>query len=277
MNYLEIKFNIQAFDLYKDVLIYELGEIGFESFTEENNQINAYINENDFDENQLKQIYLFDMDDVSIQYQITKIPQQNWNAEWEKNFPKVQVNAFCEIIAPFHQADSSIKHSIIIEPKMSFGTGHHDTTYMIISLMESLDFKDKSVLDMGCGTGVLAILAQKLHAKHIVAIDIDEWAFENTLENIDRNDAESIIVYQGGAEQIADQKFDFILANINRNILLNDMEVYEAALNNNGEILLSGFFVTDFEILNQKLESLNLKKINQIERNNWCALHYAKI
>ncbi len=276
MNYLEIQFELSPMEIYKDILIYELGEIGFESFMEEENLIKAYINETDFDELQLKNIYLFSLEDATISYQITKIPPQNWNAEWEKNFPKVQVNAFCEIIAPFHEVDSSIKHSILIEPKMSFGTGHHDTTYMIISLMEVMVFKNKAILDMGCGTGVLAILAHALQANPIVAIDIDEWAYENTLENMDRNNAESIVVSKGGAEQIGNQKFDIILANINRNILLNDMESYVNALNPKGEILLSGFFVTDFEQLNQKLESLNMKKLNKIERNNWCALHYIK-
>lgn len=277
MNYLEFKFTIEPSVPFQEILIYELGEIGFESFTEDESGLNAYIPETDFSKAALEELYLFKMEDeLSLSYKMNSIPQQNWNAEWEKNFAKVTVDDYCEIIAPFHEASTNTKFQILIEPKMSFGTGHHDTTYMMMQLMRTLEIKDKRVMDMGCGTGVLAILAFLKEAKHVVAVDIDEWAYENTVENCERNKANTIEVHQGGAEKVNGNVFDIFIANINRNILLRDLEIYANSMDDGADLLLSGFFVTDFDQMHEKLSSLGLTMKNKIERNNWCALHYKK-
>jgi ribosomal protein L11 methyltransferase len=276
MNYLEFKFKVSPLVPYQEILMYELGEMGFESFTEESDGLNAYITEDAFSEESLKELYLFADENVQITFEKQLIPQQNWNAEWERNFPKVTVDDYCEIIAPFHDKSTDCEFSILIEPKMSFGTGHHDTTFMMIQLMRQLELKDKKVMDMGCGTGVLAILAKFEEASIVTAVDIDDWAYENTLENVERNKTTEIEVLQGGAEQAKGKMFDVFIANINRNILLRDLPTYSESMNKGADLLLSGFFVTDFEHLDQKLKELGLSQINKIERNNWCALHYKK-
>tara|TARA_R110002049_G_scaffold278391_6_gene457188 strand:+ start:13173 stop:14003 length:831 start_codon:yes stop_codon:yes gene_type:complete len=276
MNYLEFKFKIEPVNPFQDILIYELGNIGFESFTQDEEEVIGYIAEAEFNKAQLDDLYLFTQDEVTLTYQTNSIPQQNWNAEWERNFPKVTVDDYCEIIAPFHEPSKEVKFQIHIEPKMSFGTGHHDTTFMMIQLMRTLNLKDKRVMDMGCGTGVLAILAYLEGARKIVAVDIDEWAYENTIENCERNNAQSIEIHKGGVDKIGGNVFDTFIANINRNILLRDLESYVKSMVEGADLLLSGFFVTDFDQMDTKLTSLGLKKVNKIERNNWCAMHYKK-
>jgi len=276
MNYIEFKFKVNPLVPYQEILMYELGELGFESFTEEADGLNAYISENEFSEERFNELYLFADESVQISFEKLLIPQQNWNAEWEKSFPKVSVDDYCEIIAPFHEKSTDCEFSILIEPKMSFGTGHHDTTFMMIQLMRQLELKDKKVMDMGCGTGVLAILAKLEGASTVTAVDIDDWAYENTLENIERNNTSEIEVLQGGAEQAKGKEYEVFIANINRNILLRDLPVYSESMSSGAELLLSGFFVTDFEHLDLKLKELGFSQLNKIERNNWCALHYKK-
>ncbi|MBR9831166.1 50S ribosomal protein L11 methyltransferase [bacterium] len=276
MNYLEFKFKVSPLVPYQEILMYELGEMGFESFTEESDGLNAYIAEDEFSEDQLSELYLFTDDSVQISFEKQLIPQQNWNAEWERSFPKVTVDDYCEIIAPFHEKSTDCEFSILIEPKMSFGTGHHDTTFMMMQLMRQLDLSDKLVMDMGCGTGVLAILAKLEGASGVTAVDIDDWAFENTLENIERNNVSEIEVLKGGAEKAKGKSYDVFIANINRNILMRDLPAYAETMKTGADLLLSGFFITDFEQLDQKLKELGFSKVNKVQRNNWCALHYKK-
>jgi ribosomal protein L11 methyltransferase len=276
MNYLEFKFKIEPVNPFQDILIYELGNIGFESFTQDEQEVMAYIAECEFNKESLDELYLFTQEGVSLSYQTTSIPQQNWNAEWERNFPKVTVDDYCEIIAPFHEPSDAVKFQIHIEPKMSFGTGHHDTTFMMMQLMRTLDIKGKRVMDMGCGTGVLAILAFLEEAKQIVAVDIDDWAYENTIENCERNNSPSIEIHKGGADKIGASIFDIFIANINRNILLRDLDTYVKSMAVGADLLLSGFFVTDFDQMHQKLMALGLTQVKKVDRNNWCALHYKK-
>ncbi len=276
MNYLEFSFKIAPVNPFQEILIHELGEIGFESFTVEEDTVNAYITEADFNQQLLDELYLFSQDDVTLTYEQKVIPQQNWNAEWEKNFPKVVVDDYCEVIAPFHEPSTDVKYHIHIEPKMSFGTGHHDTTFMMMQLMRTIDLSGKRVMDMGCGTGVLAILAHLEGAAAIAAVDIDEWAYENTIENCQRNSAESIEVKKGGAEQVNGNIFDIFIANINRNILLRDLPTYVNSMAEGADLLLSGFFTTDVDHLHEKLAELGLAKVTDRTRDNWCALHYKK-
>jgi ribosomal protein L11 methyltransferase len=276
MNYLEFSFKITPLQPFQEILIHELGEIGFESFTVEEEIVNAYIAQADFKQEALDELYLFSQEGVTLSYEQKLIPQQNWNAEWEKNFPKVVIDDYCEVIAPFHEPSAGVKHHIHIEPKMSFGTGHHDTTFMMMQLMRTLNISGKRVMDMGCGTGVLAILAYLEGAAKVSAVDIDEWAYENTIENCQRNSSESIEVIKGGAEQVNGHIFDVFIANINRNILLRDLPTYVNAMTEGADLLLSGFFTTDVEQLDKKLIELGLTKVTDKTRDNWCALHYKK-
>jgi len=210
--------------------------------------------------------------DLKISREIKTIEATNWNAEWEKSFDPISVDGACLIRAPFHEIQGDYKFVITIEPKMSFGTGHHATTHLIISEMLQMEWEGLDVLDMGSGTAVLAILAEKMGARDIDAIDIDEWAFENAEENAKRNDCSKIRCLLGGAELLGDKKYDIILANINRNILLRDMHLYRAVLKDGGKILFSGFYEQDVIELEKVATPLGLKIQNKRMRNEWCML-----
>jgi ribosomal protein L11 methyltransferase len=277
MNYFEIDFTLNPLLPAREVLVAELAELGFESFLETDEGVKAYIQEADFTEDILQNLMTTDIPEQSISFEKKLIMDQNWNAEWEKNFEPIIVDDACLIRAPFHHDLPRFKYEILIEPKMSFGTGHHATTHLIISEMITMDFTDKSVLDMGCGTGVLAILAEMLKAKKIDAIDIDEWAFENTVENIERNHCRRINVLQGGAETIPqDAHYDIILANINRNILTRDMHSYANVLKPKGEILFSGFYLMDQPEIARAANALGLRQTEQKTRGEWCMLKFIK-
>ena len=203
------------------------------------------------------------------------IVDQNWNAQWESSFEPIIVDELCLIRAPFHAAEKAYPYTITIEPKMSFGTGHHATTHLIVSAMLPMDCTGKTVLDMGCGTGVLAILAEMRGSKAIDAIDIDEWAYENTLENVERNGCNSIRTIQGGAEAIpAVARYDLILANINRNILTRDMHNYVRHMNPGASILFSGFYESDQPEIKHTAEALGLKHMSSTIRNEWTMMHF---
>ncbi|MFZ2430709.1 MAG: 50S ribosomal protein L11 methyltransferase, partial [Lutibacter sp.] len=208
-------------------------------------------------------------------YEMQEIEQTNWNIEWEKNFNPIQVDGLVSIRAPFHE-NPNLKYDIVIEPKMSFGTGHHETTHMMIQHLLDLGVAGKKVLDMGCGTGILAIFAEMKGAKPIDAIDIDNWCYQNSLENVERNNCKHISVYEGDASLLKNKKYDVIIANINRNILLNDMNTYASCLDENGVILLSGFYKEDIPVIDAEVSKYGLKLDKQIERNNWVALKYVK-
>ena len=248
-----------------------LGNIGFDSFMDADEGFTAYCTEPSFDKEGLDSILTMEQ---FADVQVVKkelIPDQDWNATWESSYEPVVIDNTCRIRAPFHEADSSYKYDLCIEPKMSFGTAHHETTAQIIKLMLTEDFRGKDVLDMGSGTGVLAILARKLGSAKTVAIDNDEWAYRNALDNVKLNDENEIIVELGDANSLNNRQFDIIIANINRNILLRDMHEYVKCLKRGGKIFFSGFYEADLQLIRNEAERLGLSYLNHIKKNEWTA------
>lgn len=274
-NYIEYDFKVSPLEPATEILIAELGELGFDSFVENEEGILAYIPQEFWNENILNDVYILNSDEFSITYSSKVIAQVNWNEEWEKNFEPIEVDGKVSIRAPFHE-NPNLEFDIVIEPKMSFGTGHHETTHMMIQQLLEVDLVDKKTLDMGSGTGILAIFAEMCGAKPIDAVDIDEWCFENSIENLERNNCEHISVYQSDVMLLKDKNYDVIIANINRNVLLADMQQYTQCLNDNGILLLSGFYTEDFEVLNEEVIKYGLQLEAQKERNNWASLRYVK-
>lgn len=277
MNYVEVSFTLQPLLPAREVLVVELAERGFESFVETDEGLKAYIQESSFTPDVLQELMAQAIPEQRIEVSTAIIEDQNWNAQWESSFDPIIVDEQCLIRAPFHPEEKSFPYTITIEPKMSFGTGHHATTHLIVSAMLPMDCTGKSVLDMGCGTGVLAILAELRGSKNIDAIDIDEWAYENTLENIERNACRYIRTLQGGAEAIpSDARYDLILANINRNILTRDMHNYAKSMSAGAHILFSGFYESDQQEIRQCAEGLGLKFISANSRNEWTMMHFQR-
>ncbi|QXP65571.1 50S ribosomal protein L11 methyltransferase [Polaribacter sp. AHE13PA] len=274
--YIEYNFTVTPKEPATEILIAELGEVGFESFVENENGVIAYIQKDDWSATVLEDIFVLNSEEFSIEYDQKEIEQTNWNAEWEKNFSPIQVEDVVSIRAPFHE-NPHLKYDIVIEPKMSFGTGHHETTHMMVQHLLQLDLEGKKTLDMGCGTGILAIFAEMKGANPIDAIDIDNWCYENSVENVERNNCKNISVFEGEAALLVDKKYDVIIANINRNILLMDMQAYTNCLNDNGVLLLSGFYQDDIPVIDAEVSKYNLKLETVIERNNWVALKYNKL
>lgn len=273
--YIGYHFSIEPKEPGTEILLAELGELDFESFIETENGLSAYIQKDLWNENILENIYILQNPEFKISHTIENIEQVNWNEEWEKNFSPIDVDGKCYVRAPFHEK-SNAEFEIVIEPKMSFGTGHHETTHMIIQHLLETDVKGKKTLDMGCGTAILAILAEMKGAKPIDAIDIDNWCYLNSIENAERNNCKEITVYEGDAELLKGKKYDVIIANINRNILLNDMQSYVDSLNDNGIIFFSGFYTEDFDAINESCTSKGLTFEKEIVRNNWMSLKYTK-
>ncbi|SHG59889.1 ribosomal protein L11 methyltransferase [Salegentibacter echinorum] len=273
-NYLEFRFRIEPLQPASEILVAELGYLGFESFVEEDDGLIAYIPAEEFEDDLLAGVHILQSEEFKITYAKADIEKVNWNEEWEKNFTPILVDEVCSVRAPFHE-EPNTEFDIVIEPKMSFGTGHHATTHMMIQHILKNDWEDKSVLDMGCGTGVLAILANLKGAKTVDAIDIDNWCYQNTMENIARNECDTINVEEGGAELLQDRKYDMILANINRNILLRDIPTYVKCLNANGNLFLSGFYEEDIPVIKKACETLDLEYIEHFERENWVAVKFS--
>lgn len=273
LTYLEFDFRVHPVRPFTDILIAELGEIGFESFVEQDSGVLAYIRKQDWRE-EMMEAPLEELGTAcEIQWTRKEIRQQNWNLEWERNFPPIRVGDQCMVRAPFHEV-SGLAYDIVIEPKMSFGTGHHETTHMMLQHILDTDLKGKSVLDMGCGTGVLAILAHKKGASRVDAIDVDPWCHTNSLENVQRNDCPGIQVEQGDSALLEGRTYDAILANINRNILLGDIPVYTRCLEPGGSLFLSGFYREDLEAISEKCGQYGLQIEKKLERNNWIAVKY---
>lgn len=271
--YIEYQFKIEPIQPASDILIAELGEVLFESFVETEEGVLAYIKKEDWSENILDMIEILSNSNFKIEHTFKEIEQENWNATWEQNFSPIQVGDKCAVRAPFHEK-TDVEFDIIIEPKMSFGTGHHETTHMMLEHILNTDFKGLSVLDMGSGTGVLAILAAMKGAGSIDAIDIDNWCYLNALENVERNNCSHINVYEGEASLLEGKKYDVIIANINRNILLNDIPTYAKCLNANGTLFLSGFYSEDINIISEKCKESSLQYDSNLEKNNWVAVKY---
>lgn len=274
MNYIEVSVTVEPKAEGSDVLIALLSDLGFESFVESDNGFLAYIQEEEYSEEEVE-LTLGDYEDIfKIEFSTKVIPQQNWNKEWESNFQPIEVDGKCYIRAPFHEKKADFLLDVIIEPKMSFGTGHHDTTQLMIKYLMLLNVKNESLLDMGCGTGVLAIVASMLGANPIEAVDVDGWSYENTVENLAKNNINNVLVHKGDAQILEEKIFHTILANINKNVLLADIPLFQKALKKGGNLVLSGFFETDIDELKAKAENLGLKYEGSKISNQWAALHF---
>lgn len=283
MKYTEVTLKIEPVEPFRDLLIDTLGNEGpYDSFVETPDGMKAYIPTDQFDPEWLKGQLAQYADSARISFTHEEMPDKNWNEEWEKLHKPVLVECAdghkIWVRAPFHEHRDDVDYEIEIEPKMSFGTAHHQTTYMMLSFVAELTMDNKRVLDMGCGTAVLAILSKMRGASQVEAIDIDEWAYNNAIENAQRNHVE-LTVHIGDARLLDDKKehFDIILANINRNILLNDMEHYVAALQKGGDLVISGFYESDVAALQQHAESLGMRLEQQKSRQGWCALRFRKM
>jgi len=271
--YLGYHFTVEPKELGSEILIAELGELPFESFIDSDLGIVAYIQKDLWSENILNDLFILKSPEFTITYKIEEIDQVNWNEEWEKNFEPIDVDGKCHVRAPFHPKTDA-EFDIVIEPKMSFGTGHHETTHMMIQHLLEMDVTGLKTLDMGCGTAILAILAEMKGAQPIDAIDIDNWCYLNSIENAERNNCTQISVYEGDAALLKDQKYDLIIANINRNILLNDMQTYVNCLKPKGTLLLSGFYNEDIPYIDASCTEKGLTYVKKFERNNWVSLKY---
>lgn len=280
MKYLEFIFKTEPSNqVINDILCAMLGDAGFESFVEqEDGSVAAYIQITDFDEKKLREAVAdFPLADTRITYTWKEAEDRDWNEEWEKNYfqPIVIGQNRCVVHSTFHHDIPHADYDIVINPQMAFGTGHHQTTGLMMSELLDMNLSRKRVLDMGCGTSILAILARMRGAKECVAIDIDEWCVRNSLENISLNHVDHIKVFQGDASSLTrEEPFDIILANINRNILLRDMPAYKACLMPEGELLISGFYNTDIPLLQQKAYQLRLELSDTHENENWAMVRF---
>ena len=271
--YIGYHFSVEPKEPGSEILIAQLGETPFESFIETENGFSSYVQKQFWNENILEDIQILESPEFDIQYTFEEIEQVNWNEEWEKNFEPIDVDNTCRVRAPFHEKTEA-KYDIVIEPKMSFGTGHHETTFMMIQHLLETDVENRKTLDMGCGTAILAILAEMKGAKPIDAIDIDNWCYLNSIENAERNNCSNITVYEGDAALLKGKTYDLIIANINRNILLNDMQQYVDCLNKGGLLLLSGFYEEDIPAIDASCTEKGLTFVKKFSRNNWVSLKY---
>ena len=279
MNYTELQLTVSPD--YADILTAELAELGFESFVETDAGLNAYIAEPDFGELAVQELIARYAPQTAIAYRVNSLEKRNWNAEWERGYEPIKVVAGLNasrqvrVRASFHEVDERFRYDIIINPKMSFGTGHHETTVMMLEHQLELNFGGKVVLDVGCGTGILSVLAAKMGARAVLAFDIEEWAVENARENANLNDCPQITVFQGTIDDVdADNRYDIILANINRNVLLTEIPLYAALLTDNGRLLVSGFYEADAPDINQKAIETGLVTASRLTKNQWACLGF---
>ena len=276
MNYYELTFSTQTTEDYQnDLLINALGEIGFDTFEEIESGFKAYIPETDFNEESVAEAIQPYGDMFAFSYDIKLIPQKNWNEVWESNFEPISIGDAVFVRATFHEPRPEFKYEIVIDPKMAFGTGHHQTTAMMLQLMLENDFTGRKVLDMGCGTGILAIMAAKLDAESVVAIDYDPVCFDSTIENAQLNHIDNIKALCGSKEAIPNEQYDIILANINRNILIDQMSRYAEALKPGGEIYFSGFYESpDLDIITEEAGKFGMKYIIHKKDKEWVAAKF---
>ena len=275
MKTIEYTFTLPGSDIQHDMLTTMLGELGFDSFMDDDMTLKAYCCADQRDDLAVEELLRVDAFKGLHLIDVTEMPDKDWNELWEASYQPVVINERCRVRAPFHEADANYEFDLVIEPKMSFGTANHETTAQIIQLMLETDFKGKDVLDMGSGTAVLAILAKKLGAAHTVAIDNDEWAYKNAFTNIALNGIDDIDIILGDAAAIQGS-FDVVLANINRNILLRDMHCYVAAMRPDAHIFFSGFYEEDLDSIKNQARRLGLHYQRHLSRNNRVAAEFVK-
>ncbi|MCV6628262.1 MAG: 50S ribosomal protein L11 methyltransferase [Flavobacteriaceae bacterium] len=272
--YVEYQVKVVPLEPGREILIAEMGAVNFESFVETSDGFAAYIPKEDWYPDIMKGVQLLQQPNFDVHIHIEEIAQENWNKTWESNFDPLVVDGLCSIRAPFHQKPKGVGYDIVIEPKMSFGTGHHETTHMMVQLLLETSLESKSVLDMGCGTAILAILAKMKGATAVDAIDIDNWCYLNSLENIERNNCKEINVIEGDVTKIENKQYDLIIANINRNILIQDIPAYAKALNSGGILFVSGFYKEDLDLLIDRCKQFALEFVTNIEKNKWVAAKF---
>ena len=258
-------------DSLKEPLIALLAEIGYEAFEERPSEVHAYIPARDWQESLFWE-HLAILPGSPFKAVHERLPAKNWNAEWESNYPSVFVDTYCQIIPSFREPEPGYAHTVIIDPKMSFGTGHHETTRLMIRQMMDQEFEGRSVLDMGCGTGVLGILAAKLGATEVLGIDIDPWSYENGLENLQLNQINQMNLLQGDASVIPDRKYAYIFANINRNVLLADIPAYTRHLAPEGRLVLSGFLLSDATAIETCCQHAELLPVRHLAEGEWLSI-----
>lgn len=278
MDYLELTVALQPRDPWAEILVSQLAEYGFESFVDTAEGIQAYGQKDKLElaEAKLETLLSNETEEVQVSFTEKIIPQQNWNAVWEADFHPVHVEDRLTIVAPFHDASEVRGMRIEIQPQMSFGTGHHQTTWLMSKSLLDMNEMPAQVLDMGTGTGVLAILAEKLGAREILAIDIEDWSVENTKENAARNGCTTITALHGDVDLIAGKSFGLILANINKNVLKSHLPAYASALQQGGTLMLSGFFETDADELIAVAAQSGLEKKDVLSKETWACIHLLK-
>lgn len=275
MNYIKVEFFLEPLLPAREILYADLEILGFESIIDTQKGVEAYMPAINFTETILENLMVRDIPQQTLDYTVEEIEQQNWNAAWESQFQPISINEKCVIRAPFHDP-VNVPFEILITPKMSFGTGHHETTFLMAQELFRHNLEHKRVMDMGCGTGVLAILAKKLGADYVEGVDIEEWAYQNSIENARDNHVPEIKFYHGDGNLLTDKQFDIILANINRNILMMDLPVYAASLMPEGKLFLSGFYETDVEEIVKQGEKSGLKFVHSRSKNGWAMVQLSK-
>lgn len=278
MKYIQVSFSFDQIEEYQqDLLINELGDIGFNTFEDTTDGFAAFIEQEVYSESELKTVLAAFEGDFNCRYEVLAIEGQNWNEEWEKNFEPLIISDQCYVRATFHEAQPKYPYEIVIDPKMAFGTGHHQTTTMMMEYILSTDVANKEILDMGCGTGILAILAAKRGAARLVAIDYDEVCYESTLENTALNGITNLRAICGGKEVIPKEQYDIILANINRNILLDQIPVYAGVLKTEGYIFFSGFYESpDLDMITQACATFGIYYVDHKKMGDWVAACFKK-
>ncbi|CCH56509.1 ribosomal L11 methyltransferase [Fibrisoma limi BUZ 3] len=275
MNYIELQ--VQVSPDFTDILMAELAELNFESFVETDEGLNAYIIESEFNAVAVDDLIAKYGSQTAIAYQVSTLEKRNWNAEWEQSYQPIEVADQVRVRASFHEPDDRFQYDIVINPKMSFGTGHHETTAMMLEQQLRLDHQGKTVLDVGTGTGILAILAAKMGARAVLAFDIEEWAVENTRENADLNHCPQVTVFEGTIADVRNaERFDIVLANINRNVLLAEIPAYVSLLNDGGQLAVSGFYEMDAPDIEQKATEAGLKSVQLLTKNQWASILFEK-
>ncbi len=280
MKYTEVSFRITPYnEIAKDILTALLAEIDYNTFTEEEEELKAYIPTLSYDASALEELASgFPFEETALTFRAEEMEDKDWNEEWEKNFfQPTLIGGRCVVHSSFHKDVPQAEYHILINPRMAFGTGHHETTSLIIEELLEADLKGKRVLDMGCGTSILAIMASMRGAKEITAIDIDDWCVDNSLDNLTLNHITNVEVKLGDASLLPTlAPFDVVIANINRNILLQDMDTYAQAMKPGAQLWMSGFYTEDIPLLRQKVESLGLRFLSCREKKNWAAVHFEK-